>query len=636
MKPPKIVLLIFLFFVSIFAYSQKNTDIEKQAQQMAQDIIREVSNISNRAIKKYALSAANSTDMYLYAFDSQALFVSKSKCEDCVKEIHSNIENYVSNYVKNYCKKIGLDIDDKLYNETYNGLVNKYTNEHKLQCNKINNPNYNIGSSQATTKDDSNTEQQQNKDIYATKIPSQPPTNIPGSNNNVIRKDIKQGLRSYEEDEKDDNKGSKIILDETKIREIVIKSIIDNTPVQLCELIVQTFVDMYGYNPNLNGSMFRQNDDYKLREIENACISEANKICEGIEKEWEQHLNIPNWNDIYKSINNPQRFISLLTLTANTKSKELPEPFASDKDNYYMYIDNNIISVSKNGQNITITPSGDKNEILRLDRAKFLNPNDENSYSINENLNNSSLKYASTEYSLKEDGSCSRISASSTRNYGTKIHDNFEINREKYDAPKLAVKNKDSFYFQTEKSGYYFSFDFSFGSPVGFIKEEDGKMKYYLDLVVFNASVTPPDNSAAVSTGVLGLDIEIEDSNDSVKAGIGGGVSAGFASFGGKIGAMYSDIDIMPILDKLPVNMKKDLYNSFLQNNNMIDKNYYEIEEVRYYGAVTHKFVKKRLTDNEFNFVKEKFIKENENAKTNNKVEINKLELEKTEIKGCS
>jgi hypothetical protein len=436
---------------------------------------------------------------------------------------------------------------------------------------------------------------------------------------------------------------------------------------QLCDLVDKTFTDKMGYS--LNQIAFKNQTPEEMQKavdyynrLGGKYADVANELYDDNMKRWKENLHTPGWEDICNSIDNPQKFVSILNEAGIRNNNQIPLPIASDEANYYMYLENKneMLTVAKNGNNIIISPleGTSLNTLLNSDKLKFTEEG-----TLSRNIKESAqMLYSenSVQYNLNQDGSFSNYSflSNAKGKIGTK-------NLVKVDlidithavAPKLALKeDKETFYFQTSKTGVsvsaeiygqinlkykgiegFWGYDINNGnseigmnSPLKTIVNIGPDRALTGGTVGINteygrSSIEINGNETEVSVGIsvpyngvnAGMDVTYQKTSEysrrtvkpslTVKVGktlnVGGGIEFGLTNF------KQSDMNYM--LNVLPVEVSEKIYDAFLSNQDLQERNIYKKVPVRdEFTTVYETRIEDTISDEAFESAKNKFKKE--------------------------
>ena len=353
---------------------------------------------------------------------------------------------------------------------------------------------------------------------------------------------------------------------------------------------------------------------------------ETNRIINENDRKFEAYLHKPEWSDIQNSIDNPQRFLSILNEAGRRNNNQLPALVASDDNYYHLRLNNSdeMLSIAKQGNHIRLSPLGEVSANFGMDRMRLQLAGYGGGSQMNPSLQNVFVG-GGVQYDLKPDSSFSDYSFYNDVSWSvgtrTAVKANL-IDITHSSAPKLAVNRDNTFYFQTEK----YDIDVKGGasveikSPVDVVLYSDGKMEGGINFEdkdgnkkgiggnskpggKISVADKAPDKGGTGIGGSLGGDAEGIEIGVSVPVGAakaGGGIALrnnsenteirGKASVGtnykgvpvqakGEVEAgmkVFKPVDLDNILNQLPVDVEDKLYNGFLKNPNL--QNFYRDE----------------------------------------------------------
>jgi hypothetical protein len=387
-----------------------------------------------------------------------------------------------------------------------------------------------------------------------------------------------------------------ISIDKEKVNNLVNQLFLGSPQnANLCDLVKMKFYDVIGYPPeHIDIKATTSNDQKnKIAEYYNnlgkAYADYANYRWNVILEQWKKSLYIPSWTEIYNSINNPQKFVSILGEIGFINDDNLPVLLASNKNYFFLYIekDNRMAAVQKSGNSLIFISLGgfSANFLLAQSRAGFIYNNTE--LSIPNQLNSFSVL---RKYNLKKDGSFKKISTGKKGSFTVETsgisHSIDLVDIESRSVPMLEYLDKETFIILTNKRSFTISGKTSASlksiiSPInaGIIFDERGNVKGGLlgiEAGIVKANVEGEKTEAgykgttSVEVGIVG--VEAAAANNSISGGInlGKGVKTGV-----NLSIGIDNSDILRTLHSLPVEITKKVYIDFLNNPKLHDNNVY-------------------------------------------------------------
>jgi len=370
----------------------------------------------------------------------------------------------------------------------------------------------------------------------------------------------------------------------------------------LCSYIERDFTDKTGLSPidffRLSNEKQREMTDL-YNEIGQKYVDEANKIINENKKKFEEYLNKPEWMDIYNSVDNPQRFLSILNEAGRRNNNQLPSLIASDDKYYYLRLNNSdeMLSIAKQGNHIRLSPLGEASADFGLSKIES------QIAGFGDNFREPSLQDVfvggGVQYNLKSDGSFSDYSFYNDVSWSVGTRNAVKANLidiTHSSAPKLAVNRDATFYFEGLKYNIKGAVEgaVEISAPIQISHKKDGTTtvgatyagsagtdnRVKVDFVgAANMEMGENDVKMGVNIplekGTLNLGAKFEGNQEYTGVTVNSAINTKIAGVlkgqvGGKIsGKIYTPIDTDVLLNQLPIEVEDKLYNSFLKNPNL-------------------------------------------------------------------
>ena len=354
-----------------------------------------------------------------------------------------------------------------------------------------------------------------------------------------------------------------------------------NTPSGLCDLVDKSFSEQMGYSPNqisfLSGSE-RRNAINSYNDLGERYAYKANEIYSNTVDDWKKRLKTPDWETIYNSIDNPQRFVSIISEAGARNDNHIPLPISSDTENFYFYLEgkNEMMTVPKNGSSFTLSPldGGSIDRILQQSRVYG-----------GAHIAGTVNSLSGIQYDLNPDGSCSkylpRKTSTSVGLVGISQKADI-IDIKKINSPQLVFSEDKKVHINTSKPfSLYLTAEMSVSTPIS---------------ITTDGSTTTTEVSAGKGFKVKGS-VTVSNSNGRIEGGtLGGGVDFAIAGvtaegvigkdkgglkFSGNIGPFgesleiglkgFKQSDANYLANQLPMEVEKQLYNDFFNNPSMVN-----------------------------------------------------------------
>ena len=587
-------------------------------------------------------SAFNSNKEYIWGLYSNGsrvgYFIDKNACENKKRSLDERLRNYIESLIQDAPKEI-----QSYLRTAMKPHINTMQNNIQLNCkDRERNPNYgkssslegnnaiqpNVNSQTTGNSAESFYAQPSKQDKNENKVLA---LQIGGNGEGTkVPSDLAVEVKVTKDELEELGFPSKM---DVKIESYVKKMFRGDTQLDLCSFIYASFADLNGYSIGQIGYLSEAKKE-ELNKFVEKYVKKANEIYDNEFNEWKENLKTPDWETIYNSIKNPQRFASIISQAGARNNDHLPLPLASDSKNYYFYLEgkNELMRIPIDGSSFTFSPLGNadiNNDILKTSRSHG------GSASINDNIN----LYA-VQYSLNESGSCSSfnvLQGNASTKVGTGVsYEKNIIDIKRINSPRLNFSNEKTAYIDIKNMHIYLSGEVSSSTPYLSALANDNEVTITAgggELIKAEVSSTYDirsgkvvENSFSIGVGstTAGTDFSVGATVGEDKLGVKSSVSIGYATLSAEFGIKgFEQKDAAYIANQLPIEVEKKLYNDFFKRPDAINTLIYDTTKIPIAvgGGYVAEQPTRKLTVEEINAVRDKI-----NADIDKKIEKKKGE----------